>query len=461
MTNSLAYPVSAERSARPLPLLIGQPGDAELTDQLLAPLWTRSRSWWVLFSVAGAGALVFIGTSGYTALVGMGVLGTNIPVAWAFPIINFLWWSGIAHAGTLLSAVLLLTGSPWRASINRTAEAMALIGLVCGSVFPILHLGRPWFFYWLVPYPSTFGVWPQFKSSLPWDVAAITVSFIVTSLFWYVGLLPDLASVRDRATGRRRQLVYGVLALGWRGSARQWHRHRAVRLLLAALAVPMITVAYSIMSFHLSITQLPAWHATLFPLYMAASAVCSGIAMLLVLLLPLRWMFALENVITARHLNNLGLLLLVTGLTTAYCYLVLFFGAWYGGSQYERYTYFVSRLLGPYAWMTWLGVGTLLLVPQAFWFRVLRTSARALFAGSLLILIAVWIERFVLIIDSLHRDFLPSSWRLYSPNAVDWGMFLGSIGLFLFLFLLVVHFVPMIAVGETKRLKHEVMEGRS
>jgi molybdopterin-containing oxidoreductase family membrane subunit len=445
-----------------LPILLGDPDDAAITRQVLSPLWREApRWWWWSLAISAAGVLLLIGTVGYSVALGPGVWGTNIPTAWAYPIINFVWWIGIGHAGTFISAFLLLLGQRWRSSVNRVAEAMTIFALVNAGIFPVLHLGRPWFFYWLIPYPTRFGVWPQFKSTLPWDVAAITTYFLVSLIFWYLGMLPDLAAARDRAPTLRRRQVYGVLALGWRGSAYQWHRHRIVYLLLAGLATPLVVSVHSVVSLDFAIALLPGWHSSIFPPYFVVGAIFSGLAMVLVLLLPVRALFGLKDLITERHLDALAKLILVTGWMLTYSYAIESFLAWYSGDGFERYTYLVGRPLGTYAWLYWGMTAINVLVPQLFWSRRLRTSPPVLFVASILILASMWVERFVLIVSSEYRDFLPSSWHVYLPTWVDWGILAGSIALFCFLFLLFLRFVPVASLAETKRLRYRLEHGEA
>jgi molybdopterin-containing oxidoreductase family membrane subunit len=430
-------------------------GPAQLTDRLLAPAWTPSRVWWVLFGISGAGTLVLAGAVAYTVATGIGVWGNNIPVAWAYAIINFVWWIGIGHAGTFISAFLLLFHQRWRSSINRVAEAMTLFALVNAGLFPLLHLGRPWFFYWLIPYPTRMGVWPQFKSALPWDAAAVATYFTVSLLFWYLGLVPDLAAARDRAPGRTRRRVYGAFALGWRGSGRQWHQYRVAYLILAGLAAPLVISVHSIVSLDFAISQLPGWHSTIFPPYFVVGAIYSGFAMVLLLLIPIRRAFQLEDIITERHLDNMAKLLLAMAWMLIYSYVVETFMAWYSGNVYERYTYLVERPFGPYAWIFWGMLTANVVVPQLFWWRHLRVSPPVLFAASLLILAGMWTERFIIIVTSLNRGFLPSSWHFYVPTWVDWSILFGSVAFFFFLFFLFLRFVPMVAISELKQQRHE------
>jgi Ni/Fe-hydrogenase subunit HybB-like protein len=457
MSSSAATPLlgRADQSDDP-PVLHGRPGDAALSDRLLTPLWTSSRGWWLLFGVTGLGTLWLAVTVTYTVVTGIGVWGNNIPVAWAYAIINFVWWIGIGHAGTFISAFLLLLNQRWRASVNRIAEAMTLFALINAGLFPLLHLGRPWFFYWLLPYPTRMSVWPQFKSALPWDVAAVGTYFTISLLFWYLGLVPDLAAARDRAPTIRRRKAYGIFALGWRGSARQWHHYRIAYLLLAGVATPLVISVHSVVSLDFSISQLPGWHSTIFPPYFVVGAIYSGFAMVLLLILPVRRVFGLEDIITARHLDNMAKLLLTTGLMLTYSYIVEVFIAWYSGDLYERYTYLAARPFGPYSVIFWAMIAANVLTPQLFWFRRLRRSVPVLFGASLVILMGMWTERFIIIVTSLNRDFLPSSWHFYAPTWVDWSILFGTVSFFCLLFLLFIRFVPFVALHEMKQLRYEL-----
>jgi molybdopterin-containing oxidoreductase family membrane subunit len=438
-----------------MPLLGDLPDDGTLTTQLLSPLWTPTRAWRWLFLISAALTALFVVAIAITFARGIGEWGNNIPVAWAYGITDFVWWIGIGHAGTFISAFLLLLNQRWRASINRLAEAMTVFALVNASLFPLLHLGRPWFFYWLIPYPATMGVWPNFKSSLPWDVAAIATYFTVSVLFWYTGLIPDLASVRDTAPGRRRRQIYGVLALGWRGRASEWRHYRVVYTLLAGLATPLVISVHSIVSLDFAIAQLPGWHSTIFPPYFVVGAIYSGLAMVLMLVLPVRRVFRLDAVITPRHLDLIARLLLTTGLMLAYSYLCEAFGAWYSGNVFERYAMLVSRPLGPYAPLFWVMTAVNVLTPQLFWFGRLRTNTMVLWIAGVLIWAGMWLERFVIIVASLYRDFLPSSWHLYAPTWVDWSLLIGSVGLFALLFLAFLRWLPSVPLSEVKRVRYE------
>ncbi len=435
-----------------------QATDLELTDHLLAPIWSRNRVWLWGFLLSGAGTLFMLVCITYTVVSGIGVWGNNIPVAWAFAIINFVWWIGLGHAGTFISAFLLLLEQGWRSSINRIAEAMTLFAVLNAGLFPLLHLGRPWFFYWLIPYPERMGVWPQFRSSLPWDAAAVFTYFTISLLFWYMGAVPDFASARDRAPTRRLARVYGILALGWRGSAHDWNRYRIAYGLLAGLATPLVISVHSVVSMDFAIANLPGWHSTIFPPYFVVGAIYSGFAMVLMLIIPIRWIFGMEGVITKRHLDVNAKMLLVMGQLMAYAYAVETFLAWYSGIDFERFMALHFRPFGWYAALYWamlvLNVG----VPQLFWFRKLRTSPVVLFLGASAIFVGMWIERFVIIVTSLSQDFLPSSWAIYKPTWVDWGILLGTLAFFTFNFLLFLKFVPAVAIAETKETRRDMRQ---
>ncbi|HEX7128066.1 MAG TPA: NrfD/PsrC family molybdoenzyme membrane anchor subunit [Thermodesulfobacteriota bacterium] len=455
----MAQTAARPGTARPEPfhpVLVGRPREGPITDQLLRHLWTRSRAWLVLLALSGGGVLLLLFAVSYTVAVGIGVWGNSIPVAWAFAITNFVWWIGIGHAGTFISAFLLLLQQSWRTSINRVAEAMTLFAVLNAALFPLIHLGRPWFFYWLAPYPATMGVWPNFKSALPWDAAAVGTYFTVSLLFWYTGLIPDLAAARDRVPGRLRRRLYGVFALGWQGSGRDWHHYRVAYGLLAGLATPLVVSVHNIVSLDFAITQLPGWHSTIFPPYFVVGAIYSGFAMVVTLLVPIRSLFGLQHVITARHLDNVAKLLLATGLIVAYSYLTEVFVAWYSGNPFEMYTFLVNFPRGPYAPMYWLMIVCNVLVPQLFWAGSLRTNAAVLFVASLLINVGMWTERFMIIVGSLSRDFLPSAWAVYRPTWVDLSILSGTLALFVFLFVLFLRFVPFVPISELKELTHEL-----
>lgn len=451
--------VAAHLAATPAPdepVLIGRPSDESITDDLLDKVIHPPRWMTPALLVTGVGSLGLFVAVFYTLVTGIGVWGNDIPVAWAFAITNFVWWIGIGHAGTFISAFLLLLEQKWRTSINRFAEGMTLFAIVQAGLFPLLHLGRAWFFYWLVPYPSTMRVWPNFRSSLPWDVVAVTTYFTVSLLFWYLGLVPDLAAMRDRAPELWRRRAYGVFAMGWCGSARQWGRYRVAYGLLAGLATPLVISVHSIVSMDFAIAVLPGWHSLIFPPYFVAGAIYSGFAMVLTLLLPARRLYRLGHVITNNHLDNMGKMLLLTGWIVTYSYIVEHFCAWYSGDEFERHTYLVDRPFGPYALAFWLVIFCNCVVPQALWWRRVRTTPVVLWIACLFIQVGMWLERYMLIVTSQHADFLPSSWGHYRPTVVDVGILAGTISFFLFLFLVFLRVVPFIPIGELKELKHRL-----
>ncbi|HEY3863499.1 MAG TPA: NrfD/PsrC family molybdoenzyme membrane anchor subunit [Verrucomicrobiae bacterium] len=408
-------------------------------------------AWAVGFVVAFALMMMLFVAIAYLLFKGVGIWGINIPVAWGFAIVNFVWWIGIGHAGTFISAILLLLLQKWRTAINRLTEAMTLFAVICAGLFPLLHLGRPWIFYFLVPYPDTMGLWPQFRSPLVWDIFAVSTYFTVSLIFWYIGLLPDLATIRDRAADKWRKVIYGILALGWRGSALHWQRHQDAYLLLAGLATPLVLSVHSVVSFDFSVTMLPGWHSTIFPPYFVAGAIYSGFAMVLNIIIPLRKLYHLEKIIPPRYLNNMANVMLATGWMVAYGYFIEAFMSWYSGDVFERYMMF-NRAFGPYGWVFWLLMLTNVLIPQLLWVRRVRTGPLALWLVALSINIGMWLERFVIIITSLHRDFVPSSWRMYYPTKWDWMTLFGSVGLFLTLLFLFVKFLPMISITEVREL---------
>jgi Ni/Fe-hydrogenase subunit HybB-like protein len=437
-----------------LPLIEGVHDDASLTATLFNHVHrTPGRGWWLLFlgSLALTGLYVFCVS--YTVANGIGVWGNNIPVGWAFGIVNFVWWIGIGHAGTLISAILLLFQQQWRTSINRFAEAMTLFAVLCAAVYPLLHTGRPWFGYWLLPYPSTLGMWPNFRSPLVWDVFAISAYGIVSLLFWYLGLIPDLAALRDTAQSRTRRIVYGIFALGWRGSASHWRHWKIGYLLLAGISTPLVVSVHTIVSFDFATSVVPGWHTTIFPPYFVAGAVFSGFAMVITLIVPARKALGLEHVITGRHLENMTKVILATGMMVAYGYVCEHFIAWYSGNAPEAFVFF-NRQTGTYAPLYWVMLFCNVLVPQIFWRRAARRSIATMWIAALFINVGMWAERFVIVVTSLHRDYLPSAWADYTPTWVDWGIFVGSMGLFSTLFLLFLRFVPAVAVSELKELRH-------
>ena len=442
-------------------LIEGQQDDGTLNKTLLDFIWKEARPGWytLLFLGLGLTGLLF-GAIAITLAKGIGMWGNNIPVAWAFGIINFVWWIGIGHAGTLISAILLLFQQKWRTSINRFAEAMTLFAVMQAALFPVLHTGRPWFaIYWLFPYPSTLKIWPQFKSPLMWDVFAVSTYFITSLLFWYLGLLPDFAALRDSSSSRRARIVYGICALGWRGSARHWHHYKIAYLLLAGLATPLVLSVHTIVSWDFALSILPGWHTTIFPPYFVAGAVFSGFAMVMTLMIPARKWMKFKHVVTLRHLDSMAKVMLLTGLIVTYGYLMEFFAAWYSGNPYEQHVFFFTRPRGPYAWAFYTQMFCNVVVPQMFWFKAARRNIAALWIGSVLINVGMWFERFNIIVTSLHQDFIPSNWAMYYPTWVDLSLLAGTIGFFGTLFLLFLKFIPAIALSEVKELRLEMAHG--
>jgi molybdopterin-containing oxidoreductase family membrane subunit len=413
--------------------------------------------WFTLLGLTTLLTFAFLVGIVYLVTTGVGIWGVDIPVAWGFAIANFVWWIGIGHAGTFISAILLLLRQRWRTSINRFAEAMTLFAVAMAGIFPILHLGRPWFFYWLVPYPDKMHLWPQWRSPLVWDFFAISTYLIVSLLFWYVGLIPDLATLRDRADSRGKQVAYGLFALGWRNDARHWLRYESAYLLLAGLATPLVVSVHTIVSLDFAIGNTPGYHSTIFPPYFVAGALFSGFAMVLTLAIPLRRFFGLEDFITPTHLGNAAKVMLATGWLVAYGYAAEAFTAFYSGDRYERYM-LLNRLGGPYAPVFWTLLACNVLAPQSIWFRRVRQSPAALWALSLIINLGMWLERTMIVVTSLHRDFLPSAWGMFYPTFWDWLFLFGSIGFFVLLFLLFLRFLPAISIAEMRRLVRETAE---
>jgi len=407
------------------------------------------KMWWLAFGISSSVTLVLFACIGYLVTTGIGVWGLQVPVGWGYAIVNFVFWVGIGHAGTLISAILFLLRQRWRTSINRFAEAMTIFAVVCAGLFPGIHVGRIWLAYWLFPIPNQMSMWPNFRSPLLWDVFAVGTYATVSLLFWYMGMIPDLASIRDRAKTRLRFYIYGVLSLGWRSSNRHWHRFEFAYLLLAALATPLVLSVHSVVSFDFAVSIMPGWHTTIFPPYFVAGAIFSGFAMVVTLIIPTRKFFGLEEIITTRHLENMAKIMLATGMMVGFAYSTEFFMAWYSGNRYESFT-FLNRAFGPYAWAYWTMVTCNVVVPQLFWVKKLRTNTLMLWVASILINVGMWFERFVIVVSSLSRDYLPTSWGYYRPTAIDVLTFVGSFGLFFTLFLLFVRFLPMIGMAEVK-----------
>ncbi|MGN6487485.1 MAG: NrfD/PsrC family molybdoenzyme membrane anchor subunit [Devosia sp.] len=435
----------------------GAPSSPEIARRIASvPLRPRlPRGFWLAFAACFVLALLFLFAVTWLLVAGIGSIGLNIPAAWGFLIVNTVWWIGIGHAGTLISAVLLLLRQNWRASINRFAEAMTLLAASLAGLFPILHLGRPQYVYWLLPLPVTHMPWPQWRSPLIWDFFAIATYIIVSLLFWYMGLLPDLAVLRDRARTRRQQTVYGLLALGWRGSAAHWARFETSYMLMAALATPLVVSVHSVVSLDFTSALIPGYHSTIFPLYFVAGALYSGFAMVLTIAVPLRQAFGYRDLVTVKHIDNAGRVMLAAGMIVAYGYVSEAFYAWYSGDEYERYMMW-NRAFGSYGWTFWLmllcNIGTL----QLLWFRAVRTKPWLMFGLAIIINVGMWTERYVIVVTSLTRDFLPSAWRDVAPTWVDFGILFGSLGLFFSLFFLFARLLPALSISEVEELQHKV-----
>jgi Ni/Fe-hydrogenase subunit HybB-like protein len=442
------------------PLLGPDQSYGSITDRINAlVLAPGPRLWWrVGLSVAMLMALLLFVSMTVLVAVGVGVWGVMIPVAWGYAITSFVWWIGIGHAGTLISAILFLLKQHWRTSINRFAEAMTIFAVIQAGLYPVFHLGRPWFFYWLIPYPATMGTWPQFRSPLIWDFFAVSTYFTVSLIFWYLGMVPDLASLRDRAVGRSTRVVYGILALGWRGSARHWHRYEQAYYLLAALATPLVVSVHSVVSTDFAVGIVPGWHETIFPPFFVAGALFSGFAMVLTIAIPLRAAYHLQDFVTARHLDIIAKFTLVTGLVVDYSYLIEHFVGWYSGNPFELALLY-NRAFGPYGLLYWLLLFCNIGVTQLLWFKSVRSSALALFGVSILINIGMWTERFIIVVGSLSRDFVPAAWGTFAPTLWDWSFLLGTFGLFTTLMFLFVRRLPIIPGFEMRRLFHELWLG--
>jgi Ni/Fe-hydrogenase subunit HybB-like protein len=382
---------------------------------------------------------------------GVGVWGINIPNGWGFAIINFVWWIGIGHAGTLISAILLLLNQSWRNAINRFAEAMTLFAVMCAGMFPVLHTGRPWLAFWMLPYPNTMGLWPQFRSPLLWDVFAVSTYLTISAVFWFVGLLPDLATLRDTSKKRYQQVIYGMLSMGWRGSARHWQRYEKASLLLAGLATPLVVSVHTVVSFDFAVSIIPGWHTTIFPPYFVAGAIYSGFAMVLTLMIPVRKFYGLDDIITLRHLNNMAKVTLATALIVAYGYIMEAFFGYFSADKYEKFMIW-NRMTGPYALFYWCLILCNIITPQFLWSKKIRTSPGILWCISIVVNIGMWLERFVIVVTSLHRDFLPSSWGYYAPTIWDWAVYVGTLGLFMTLIFLFVRVLPMITIFELRMI---------
>lgn len=453
------------------PLVLNNRSFTEVTDIICGYNEGKAPKWWLpVFGIANAVAALGTGLVLYLVITGIGTWGLNNQVAWAWDITNFVFWIGIGHAGTLISAILCLLKQKWRTAVNRAAEAMTIFAVICAGMFPGIHVGRQWMAWFLLPVPNYMQIWPNFRSPLLWDVFAVTTYFTVSLLFWYMGMIPDLATLRDRADERLRKFgdkatriplvairhdmirarLYGIFALGWRGSSRHWHRYEKAYILLAGVSTPLVLSVHSIVSFDFATSVLPGWHTTIFPPYFVAGAIFGGFAMVLLLLIPARELFAnMKDFITLRHLENMAKIILVTGLMVGFAYAMEFFIAWYGGNQFELYA-FINRATGPYWWAYWTMIACNVLSPQVFWFKWGRQSPLVIFIVSALVTVGMWFERFVIIVTSLHRAFLPGEWGMFFPSFVDIGIFVGSFGIFITLFLLFLRFLPVFAMAEIK-----------
>lgn len=430
-------------------LVLGNPTFEKITEAVSRIVEGKPTKWWyALFSISVLLTIMLFANLVYLFWEGTGIWGLNNPVGWGWAIVNFVFWVGIGHAGTLISAILFLLRQRWRTSINRFAEAMTIFAVICALLFPAIHVGRVWVLYWVFPLPNQMGMWPNFRSPLLWDTFAVGTYFTCSLLFWYVGLVPDLATLRDRAKARIKKILYGLFALGWRGGNRQWRHYELSYLVLAGVSTPLVLSVHSIVSTDFATSLLPGWHTTIFPPYFVAGAIFSGFAMVMTLSLIARKVFKLEDIITTKTLERMNKIILVTGLMVGYAYSMEFFIAWYSGNDYERFA-FINRAFGPYAWAYWIMVSCNVIVPQLFWFKRLRTSIPVMFIASIFVNIGMWFERFVIVV-TLSRDYLPSSWDYYSPTIYDIMLLVGSFGLFFTLFLLFLRYLPMVAMSEVK-----------
>jgi molybdopterin-containing oxidoreductase family membrane subunit len=445
----------------PPPVITGEHSPASVTAQVAGLVQDRPTPvpWWLVLGVSGLLLCLLMYGIGYLLIVGVGIWGINVPVAWGFAITNFVWWIGIGHAGTLISAILLLLHQKWRTSINRFAEAMTLFAVMCAGLFPLLHMGRPWFFYWLFPFPNREQIWPQFRSPLTWDVFAVSTYFLVSLMFWYLGLVPDLASMRDRAKTVLGRGFYGVLALGWRNSVTHWWRMEKAYVLLAGLATPLVVSVHTVVSFDFAVAIVPGWHSTVMPPYFVAGAIYSGFAMVLVLAIPLRAVYRVKDFVTERHLNNCAKLLLASGLVLSYGYFIELVMAVYGGPKEKAGQ--LDRYFGSAAVAYWCVLTFNVFIPQALWSRRIRTNTGALFVISLVVLVGMWLERWVIVIGSLQHGFLPSGWGLFRATFWDYAFLFGTVGLFFFLFCLFIRFLPMMSISELRDLLPRRQGGRA
>jgi molybdopterin-containing oxidoreductase family membrane subunit len=444
-----------------VPLIAGNKSAADVTRDVVGALDAKpSLLWWIGLALSVSALLIGTVAIVYQMATGIGTWGLNRTIGWAFDITNFVFWIGIGHAGTLISAILFLLRQRWRTSVNRAAEAMTLFAVMCAGLFPLIHMGRPWLFFWMLPYPNDRGpLWVNFRSPLVWDFFAISTYFIVSAMFWYVGLLPDLATIRDREVGTRRSRIFGILSLGWTGSFRTWHRYEVVYLLLAALGTPLVLSVHTIVSTDFATAVVPGWHTTIFPPYFVAGAIFSGMAMVLTLMLVARKTMRLEDYITPRHIDAMCSLVILTSGMVGLAYATEFFVAYYSASPYEQFAFY-NRARGPLAWGYWIMVACNVLIPQALWFTAVRRNLLGVFAISILINVGMWFERFIIIVASLQRDYLPSAWSDYAPTSIEVATFIGTLGLFFTMFLLFCRFIPVIAIAEVKGVLRQGAEHR-
>ncbi|MBI3682816.1 MAG: polysulfide reductase NrfD [Acidobacteria bacterium] len=449
-------------AAGPEPVLAPGHNYATISDKIAAvPLevgWPRF--WIVGFTITFSIVMMLLATITWLLARGVGIWGINIPVGWGFDIINFVWWIGIGHAGTLISAILLLLKQQWRMSISRSAEAMTLFAVACAGIFPLLHTGRPWLAYWMLPIPTVMSMWPQPRSPLLWDVFAVSTYGIISLVFWYVGLIPDLATMRDKARSRFGQVAYGALALGWRGSARHWNHYEMATLILAGMSTPLVLSVHTVVSFDFAISLIPGWHTTIFPPYFVAGAIYSGFAMVLTLAIPLRAWYKMQDFITMKHIDNMCKVMLATGWIVAYGYLMEAFMSWYSGNFWELFM-MKNRATGPYGWSYWMLILFNVLIPQVLWLKKARRNVALVFITAIIINIGMWLERFVIIVTSLARDFVPSSWGMYYPTKYDWSMFIGTIGFFLCLMYVFVRLLPALSIFEIRTIVPRAEKGGS
>jgi len=437
-------------------LIEGNKTTQQVTTEICWSLERRpSILWWVGFLLAASALTLGVVLVGYQIKVGIGTWGLNKTVGWAFDITNFVFWVGIGHAGTLISAILLLFRQKWRTSVNRAAEAMTIFAVMCAGIFPIIHMGRPWLAFWMFPYPNSRGsLWVNFTSPLLWDVFAISTYFTISAVFWYLGMIPDLATLRDRTQSKIKRSIYGILSFGWDGSQRTWHRYEITSLILAGLATPLVVSVHTIVSMDFATSVIPGWHTTIFPPYFVSGAVFSGFAMVLTLMIVTRKVLHLEEYITLRHIDRMCKIIILTGSIVGFAYLTELFIAWYSNNPYEHYV-FINRVKGPFAWAYWIMVSCNVISPQLLWFKKLRRNVAFVFALSLVVNVGMWFERFVIIVTSLHRDYLPSSWAMYRPTFVEIGEFIGSFGLFFTCFFLFIRFLPVVNMSEVKGVLRE------